>query len=386
MVYIKKVLKMSRLLSCMLIAGVFMATSVVQAADLLKKDYPSRYVIKKGDTLWDIAGKFLNDAWRWPEIWKKNKDIENPDLIYPDDVLVLSFVDGNPVLRKLQQQKLSRSTVVLTPTAREESLLKAIPPISPRAIKPFLISPLVTTQSEIASAAYIVDGVSDSLVGGGGTKMYARGLKEESESKYHIFRAGRVFLHPDTKEELGREAIDIGTASLVAPGDPAIVKVLSSRESVEIGDLVKPVNGNETLPFFFPSTHPDESVHSLILGTEVQTSEVGATDIVTLAFGEREGVKPGQVFRVFAASADKKDRVTGGTYSVPFNEVGLVMVLRVFEKVSYAIITNASSHISAGDRVAHPKASLTWEDVHSQRAANIEKYGKKTFWQKIFKK
>ena len=57
---------------------------------------PERYVVKKGDTLWDISALYLKDPWYWPEIWYVNPSIRNPHLIYPGDVLYFSYVDGKP--------------------------------------------------------------------------------------------------------------------------------------------------------------------------------------------------------------------------------------------------------------------------------------------------
>ncbi len=51
------------------------------------------YIIRKGDTLWDLAQKFLNNPYLWPKIWEKNKYISDPHWIYPGDPLVIEQVE-----------------------------------------------------------------------------------------------------------------------------------------------------------------------------------------------------------------------------------------------------------------------------------------------------
>jgi nucleoid-associated protein YgaU len=57
---------------------------------------PQTYTVRPGDTLWDIAGRFLRDPWRWSEVWRANPGVENPNLIYPGDVLELTMIAGRP--------------------------------------------------------------------------------------------------------------------------------------------------------------------------------------------------------------------------------------------------------------------------------------------------
>ena len=115
------------------------AGSLYAADVVLNPEHPDRYVVVKGDTLWDISAMFLRDPWLWPEVWYVNPQVENPHLIYPGDILTLVYVDGKPQLR------MSRGypTVDLSPQIREESLDNAIPTIPLDAIQPFLTRAIV---------------------------------------------------------------------------------------------------------------------------------------------------------------------------------------------------------------------------------------------------
>lgn len=325
--------------------------SVSYAAGILKNDHPERYTVQKGDTLWGISGNFLNDPWRWPELWQSNSDIKNPDLIFPGDVLVLTFINGKPFLRALK-----REVVKLSPSVRSEDINKAIPPISPGAIKPFLEAPLITSLEEIESAPYIVDGFYDRLVGGKLDQMYARGVKETSLANYQIFRPGRSFVHPVTKEKLGIEALDIGAAILVRAGDPARIQIKTSREEVEIRDRLRPTNDSDAVPFFFPSAHDNQKIEGFILPSVEKTPELGPLDrVIAITLGEREGVEPGHVFKVLSKPIKKKDPIKRReSFTIPEEEIGLIMVFKVFNKVSYAIVTNTERPLSPGDIVVHP--------------------------------
>lgn len=63
-----------------------------EAARTIQEPRFITHVVKKGDTLWDIAEKYVNDPFRYPELAELSH-IQNPDLIYPGDIVRIR-IDG----------------------------------------------------------------------------------------------------------------------------------------------------------------------------------------------------------------------------------------------------------------------------------------------------
>ena len=95
-------------------------------------------------------------------------------------------------------------------------------------------------------------------------------------------------------------------------------------------------------------------MRGVILDTPNRSTELGALSIIAISLGEREGIDPGTVFRIRSKAKAKKDPVTGENYSIPEEPVGLAMVFRSFEKVSYAIVTNTERQVEPGDVLVSP--------------------------------
>lgn len=316
----------------------------------LTSNPPDRYTVKKGDTLWSIANRFLENPWRWPEIWQQNPDIENPHLIYPGDVLVLTGAPGDePKVKVLRERKVTK----LEPEVRVLERDDAIPTIPPDAIQPFLSSPLVIEEGGLEHAGYVAAGDEGAIVLGKYSVFFARGVNEGGTEYYNIFRPGKRFFHPETGEFLGLQAIHLGDARILADGETAKMEVTSSTQEISLGDRMVPADENIGLPYYQPHA-PDQPVHGYIIDIHGAVAEGGPFQAIVVTLGARENMEPGHVLRIQRQEPDQKDVVTGGTVPIPPQDSGLAMVFRVFEKVSYALVLEASRPIHLNDRVTNP--------------------------------
>ncbi len=317
----------------------------------LNPHHPDRYVVVKGDTLWDIAARFLKDPWLWPEIWYQNPDIHNPHLIYPGDVISLVYVNGKPRLKVQRGPAVAR----LSPKARSQSLAQAIPTIPLDAIRPFLTRPLVVGEHDLERAPYVLASADEHLIAGAGDRIYARGIQDKAHARYNLFRAGDAYVDPDTGEVLGYAALYLGEAQVQRFGDPATLAVNASTREIASGDRLLPVTDENTRAHFLPHA-PAKDVGGRIIAVMDGVREIGQYQVVVLNRGTREGIEVGHVLRVRQAGETLRDPVDPKHRQVrlPDEDAGLVMVFRTFEKVSFGLVMDARRPIHVLDRLARP--------------------------------
>jgi len=338
-------------------AAMVLFVGSVNAIDL-KPGHPVEYVVKEGDTLWDLSQKFLDDAWLWPEIWQLNEQIENPHLIYPGDVIGLVY-KGEQVkvtVKERSESAPSDGTVVLKPSARITPISTAIPPIPMSSIASFMTNSRIVKSADLKDAPYVVAGDDSRLLAGGGGKVYARGFgKMEPESGYGVFRKGQVFVDPDTSEVLGLEAREIGAGSILAwDGDVATLSLATTREEVMIGDRLLTSEDRQVVANFMPSP-PPEGLYGRMLAVLSGVTQIGQYNVVVVNLGERDGLKEGNVLAVYREGDSIVDRVTRQKVRLPSERAGLMMLFRVFEKVSYGLVLKAKRPLAVGDEVRSPQ-------------------------------
>jgi len=330
----------------------------------IQRDHPDRYVVVKGDTLWDISARFLKSPWLWPEVWHINPNIRNPHLIYPGDVVVLHYVDGKPYLTLEGQAGITppvpkgMKTVKLSPQIRTEPLQKSISTIPRSAIEPFLFNHRVVSRQTLKSAPYIVSTFEQHLVAGSGETIYVRNLKNPQVGGFQVVREGKIYTHPDTGEILGYEAENLAESRLIREGKAKneLASLTITRTFLEVlnGDKLLPMERRERSITFLPK-EPDQEVNGHIISVLKGVGNVGRHDVVVVTLGAREGMQSGDVLAIYQQGKIVRDIFANGEpVKLPAERAGLLMIFRVFDKVSYGLVMEAERALHVLDTVHNP--------------------------------
>ncbi|MGX5672597.1 LysM peptidoglycan-binding domain-containing protein [Thermomonas sp. XSG] len=375
-----------------MLAAALLTVATYAAAVELRGDHPDSYVVKRGDTLWDISARFLKKPWLWPEIWQANPQIKNPHLIYPGDVISLAYLDR--VAARVQAGERTASPVNAVPL--EE-------------IEPFLRDTRMV--SDIDSLPYVVGLEENRLRGVRGHVAYVRGLEGiapgqrylvvRPEKRYRMVeRAGlccdlfqsqdldargrpgpddgtlwsnAVFPSKNT-EFMGYELVTqtTGTVTRGEVGGIQASTVLLDAEGreVRVGDRLVPVEAQPYDLQFFPHPPKQQAKYGrlTVMSVADQLTSGGTRDVIAISGGAREGIDNGTVFSLWRRGDSVSDRVKAGLdrdedvtlfeskVRLPDEFAGHAMVFRTFDNVSYALVMSSVKPVRVGYELKHPDA------------------------------
>lgn len=366
-----------------LLAGMLVTVAVYAAGAQLRTDHPDSYTVRRGDTLWDISAKFLSKPWLWPEIWQANPQVRNPHLIYPGDVLNLSFINGP----RLQLQP---------GVHREGEAVSAIPLSE---LKMFLKDMRVMDSNAVSSAPYVVGLEEARLRGAVGQNIYVRGLQGAPGQRWAIVRPTHVFRgfnqndpssadlvshvldsnaamvnapwsedsrndgHYGKGDDLGVEVSVIGTGETLRMGDPSTLLLLNATQEIRSGDRIMPVDDTPYDAFYYPHAPKSVPANAHVNGFADAMDAAGSRQVVMLSIGAKDGVDNGQTFTIYEPGKTIHDDVASSSWrrgvgeevTLPDEYVGHVMVFRTFDRVSYGLIMNGLRPVHIGARLRAPE-------------------------------
>ncbi|HDS1215145.1 TPA: LysM peptidoglycan-binding domain-containing protein [Stenotrophomonas maltophilia] len=367
------------------VAAAMLTVAAYATAVEVNGGHPDTYVVRKGDTLWDIAARFLQKPWLWPEIWQANPQIANPHLIYPGDVLSLAYLDR---------------VTVSQAGPRQEAPIDAIPLAQ---VEPFLKQ--LSVVDSIKQLPYVVGLEDNRLRVSGGDTVYVRLADAQVGQRWAVVRPTVRYAQPKPTEDLtangdvtpgsgnlwkaynapnarrgvlGYELAHVatGTITQIAGGKvEASTLVLDKNDGgreVRAGDRLVPVEAKPYDLQFIPHVPAAgvEGVDVRVLAVTDMFNAGGPRDVIAISAGRAQGVDNGTVFSLWRPGRHVAHRMkypgssrmddslsTGaGRVSLPDEYAAHAMVFRTFDNVSYALVMQGVKPVQVGYNALHPDA------------------------------
>ncbi|MGS7838587.1 LysM peptidoglycan-binding domain-containing protein [Stenotrophomonas maltophilia] len=368
------------------VAAAMLTVAAYATAVEVNGGHPDTYVVRKGDTLWDIAARFLQKPWLWPEIWQANPQIANPHLIYPGDVLSLAYLD--------------RVTMAAQPGPRQEAPIDAIPLAQ---VEPFLKQ--LSVVDSIEQLPYVAGLEEERLRATSGHAVYVRLADAQVGQRWAVVRPTVRYAQPKPTEDLtangdvtpgsgnlwraysapnhrrgvlGYELSQVATGTIthVAGGKvEASTLVLDKNEGgreVRAGDRLVPIEAKPYDLQFVPHVPAAgvEGVDVRVLAVTDMFTAGGPRDVLAISAGRTQGVDNGTVFSLWrpgrhvahrmkypnSSRSDDSLSTGAGRVSLPDEYAAHAMVFRTFDNVSYALVMQGVKPVRVGYNALHPDA------------------------------
>jgi hypothetical protein len=313
----------------------------------LRAGHPQRYLVKPEDTVLTVATVFLEEPWRWREIWVPGAGYA--EAIYPGQVIEVYQEKGQLRLRPAAES----GELKLSPRVRVETISQPIPAIPRSAIAGFLEQSLVLSKVDWEAAPVVVGAWNDRVIMSRGDQIYVRNLQDFDQRRFRVFRPGQEYRDPITGEALGFSALYVADAQVLREGDPAVMTVANARLEVRDGDRLFPAEDGEIEALSFtPQAPPPDSDGWIIslLGENVVASQY---QTVVVNLGATSGMAPGQILAIYRTGRFDAP-LTDPPTSANSQRIGAALLYKVYERVSYGLITYTTDPIKVNDRVGSP--------------------------------
>jgi hypothetical protein len=318
------------------------------------------HIVERGDTLWDLAARFLDNPYLWPQLWDTNKYIEDAHWIYPGDPVVLPEV---AVITEGAGEELA----VGGPAgiADEFDVEGAAEGVMGPAGGPGTSLRPVTEETALQCADYIVDKDEDDslyIIGSEqGQDQYAfaeRDIVYLSKGSNAGVRAGDIYSlqhvayavnHPATGRKLGTKVETTGWVKVIlVQEDTATAVIEESCMDIHAADYLKPFE-RVNVPMVVRRTPADRltpptgKVSAYIVAIQNDATVAGQGHFVSIDAGSEDGISPGSVFSIY--------RVMYPSVPTPRNVVGQVTVVATRDTTSTAKVTYSREEIMVGDQI-----------------------------------
>lgn len=305
----------------------------------LKPNLSQPYIVKKGDTLWDIADYFFKNPWKWLKIWERNLYITNPDLIYPGNQIWFDGRNPGGLSSVRPQPKVKIKPVERLEGAYDSSVMMTV------LSRQDFVHP-----NEVQGVGHILDSSDSRLNFGAHDRLY---VKLNNAAKpgdlFDVFRTSDALVDPLTGEAVGVLVIHLGQVRITSMQDGVYrADVDKAFEEISRGDRLKPSRDPDLR---IEPKVSDQPLRGQIIYIRNDGREAAQHQIIGVTLGISDGVKAGTVMSIYQSGRVVDDKVTSTAVRLPDEKVGELIILVPQEQASMALITSSTAPIHIGDAV-----------------------------------
>ncbi|MGY0399359.1 MAG: LysM peptidoglycan-binding domain-containing protein [Ostreibacterium sp.] len=347
--------------------------TLVRVAPEYRADAPDRYVVKRGDTLWAIASRFLKNPGRWKEIWHANSHIKNPNLIYPGDVISYVTISSkrklqvagssSPARAKFTGKRTNdgRPVYHLSPSVQTEYTIDPIPTIPKDAVYPLMTKNRILEPGFSENYPYVVGQADGNYISlSGRREVYARSENGFDDELYDVFRESSMINDPVDGEVIGVEAVYVGQLKKVKneneDGIATFVQTESNNPLYPQDILISSQQAKygDELNFLPKLADIREGVVVVRPIGLAKANTASQFDTVLLNIGDNDGIVPGDVVKIVRSKEKYGTGRNGESFRLPDYEVAMAIIYKTQANSSYALIMDAYDTVYAGDRIVTP--------------------------------
>lgn len=322
----------------LLLLALLITPSVVLAAG---HDEPAIYVIERGDTLWGLSDRFINDPEYWPNMWSKNGQVTNPHFIYPGQKLRIfpnriEVVPREPVAQNVPAAEIEPFQDVAA--EKTYTLYGTEGFLAEKSFKPY---------------GLVVAGHHDRAIAGVDDIVYTDiGSEHDAASgdKFSIFLKDIAVKHPVDSEEMGYKMIPLGTLQLTdVERKSSRAIITASYKEIGPGAYLLPYRESHRREIALKSCRND--LKGYIIDSYSGVNIIAAGDVVYIDLGSSQGAEVGNMLYITRDVTIDQKYVEGRIDKLPQELLGAVVILETGKKTSTALVVKSIDTIYKGDRL-----------------------------------
>lgn len=304
------------------------------------------YTIKKGDTLWDLSKRFIDDPYYWPNIWAKNPKITNPHLIFPGQKI--RILDGRleiiPAYSEAKKAEEAPSTPAVTPVPETDELVTIK---SSSGGDGFIL----TNEKPLG---LIVDSVDNRVLLTANDTVFVK-MKDTSQvmvgDTYGIFEHGEVVRHPQTRQPVGTLMYNLGYVQVTEiAGDTVVAR---------IGEVYREVTRGAELFAYNPALKDivlqrgTSAMQGYIIASRDEKGTFSTNDVVFVDLGSNDGLKSGNLLYVSRPRQVSDEIIKkAGKMTLPDEVLGAAVVIEAKANSASVLFIKSVNAAYIGDQVS----------------------------------